>query len=133
VLLYFSAGGALDRFPGLQIVTVETGGSWLAWVMTQADEIYEKHQMWARPKLSLKPSELIRRQCHVTFQNDPVAVHNLDVTGYEPLMWGSDYPHPEGTWPNSRAICDKILAGLPDPAKRAILGGTAAKVFGFEA
>jgi predicted TIM-barrel fold metal-dependent hydrolase len=133
VLLYFSASGVLDRFPGIQIVTVETGGSWLAWVMTQADEIYEKHQMWAKPKLSLKPSELIRRQCHVTFQNDPVAVNNLGVTGVEPLMWGSDYPHPEGTWPNSHAICASILAKLPDASKRAIVGGTAARVFGFEA
>jgi predicted TIM-barrel fold metal-dependent hydrolase len=133
VLLYFSASGVLDRFPGLQIVTIETGGSWLAWVMSQADEIYEKHHMWARPKLSLKPSELIRRQCHVTFQNDPVAVNNLGVTGFEPLMWGSDYPHPEGTWPDSHATCDRILAGLPEGAKRAILGGTAARVFGFEA
>ena len=133
VLLYFSAGGMLDRFPGLQIVTIETGGSWLAWVMTQADEIYEKHHMWAKPKLKLKPSELIRRQGHVTFQNDPVAVNNLGITGVEPLMWGSDYPHPEGTWPNSHATCDRILSGLPDTTKRAILGGTAARVFGFEA
>jgi predicted TIM-barrel fold metal-dependent hydrolase len=133
VLLYFASSGVLDRFPGLQVVTVETGGSWLAWVMTQADEIYEKHHMWARPKLSLKPSELIRRQCHVTFQNDPVAVNNLGVTGHDVLMWGSDYPHPEGTWPDSHAICDRILAGLPDASKRAILGGTAARVFGFEA
>jgi predicted TIM-barrel fold metal-dependent hydrolase len=133
VLLYFSAGGVLDRFPGLRIVTVETGGSWLAWVMTQADEIYEKHHMWAKPKLSLKPSELIRRQAHVTFQNDPVAVSNRAWTGVEPLMWGSDYPHPEGTWPNSSEICGKQLDGVSDAEKRAILGGNAAKVFGFEA
>jgi hypothetical protein len=44
--------------------------------MTQMDEIYEKHHMWAQPKLSMKPSELCRRQVHVTFQNDPVGVHN---------------------------------------------------------
>ncbi len=132
VLLYFSAGGALDRFPGLRLVTVETGSAWLAWVMTQGDEIYEKHQMWANPKLSRKPSELIRRQCHVTFQNDPVGVHNRVFTGVEPLLWGSDYPHPEGTWPNSHEICARQLEGLPDAEKRAILGGTAARLFGFE-
>ena len=40
VILTLAAGGALDRFPGLRIVTVETGASWLAWIMTQADAIY---------------------------------------------------------------------------------------------
>ena len=133
VLLYFAAGGVLDRFPELRIVTIETGGSWLAWVMTQADEIYEKHEMWAKPKLSLKPSELIRRQAHVTFQNDPVAVTTRGWTGVEPLMWGSDYPHPEGTWPTSHAICERMLEGVSDDEKRAIVGGNAARVFGFEA
>jgi predicted TIM-barrel fold metal-dependent hydrolase len=131
LLLYLAAGGALDRFPGLRVVTVETGSAWLAWVMTQADEIYEKHEMWATPKLARKPSELIRSQCHVTFQNDPVGVHNKRFTGVAALLWGSDYPHPEGTWPNSHEICARNLEGLTDSEKRAILGGTAARLFGF--
>jgi predicted TIM-barrel fold metal-dependent hydrolase len=131
VLLYFAAGGVLDRFPSLRVITVETGASWLAWVMTQGDEIYEKHHMWAEPKLSLKPSELIRRQCHVTFQHDPVGVANRAFTGVEPLLWGSDYPHPEGTWPDSHAICARQLAGVPDAEKRMILGQTTARIFGF--
>jgi predicted TIM-barrel fold metal-dependent hydrolase len=133
ILLYFAAGGVLDRFPKLELVTVETGGSWLAWVMTQMDEIYEKHHMWAKPVLSLKPSEFVRRQCHVTFQNDPVAVATRAFTGVEPLLWGSDYPHPEGTWPNSHPIMSDILDGVPDDEKRMILGGTAARIFGFDA
>ena len=98
-----AAGGALDRFPELKIVTVETGASWLAWIMTQADAIYEDHSMYASPKLSMKPSELIRRQCAATFMYDPVAINNRGTTGVETLMWGNDYPHPEGTWPESQA------------------------------
>ena len=78
VMLTMAAGGALDRFPGLRVVTVETGAAWLGWIMTQADAIYEDHNMWARPKLSLKPSELIRRQCAATFMYDPVAINNRD-------------------------------------------------------
>ena len=103
VMLTMAAGGALDRFPGLQVVTVETGASWLAWIMTQADAIYDDHSMFASPKLSLKPSELIRRQCAATFMYDPVAINNRAITGVETLMWGNDYPHPEGTWPESQA------------------------------
>jgi predicted TIM-barrel fold metal-dependent hydrolase len=132
VMLTLSAGGALDRFPDLRIVTVETGAAWLGWIMTQADLIYEDHAAFARPKLSLKPSELIRRQAHATFMNDPVAINNRHITGVETLMWGNDYPHPEGTWPISQEIAAKQFADVPDDELRAIVGGTARAVFGFK-
>ena len=131
VVCYFAASGILDRFPRLHVVTVETGSAWLAWVMTQMDEIYEKHHMWAQPKLSLKPSELCRRQVHVTFQNDPVGVHNRTFTGVEALLWGSDYPHPEGTWPRSREYVAEQLKDVAEDERRAMAGGTAARLFGF--
>ena len=114
VLLSLAAGGAMDRFPQLQVVTVETGASWLGWIMTQADRIYEDHSMYARPKLSLKPSELMQRQAHATFMFDPVAINNRGVTGISTLMWGNDYPHPEGTWPESRSACEEQFAGVSD-------------------
>ncbi|MBM3694188.1 MAG: amidohydrolase [Actinobacteria bacterium] len=133
VILSLAAGGALDRFPGLRVVTVETGASWLAWIMTQADAIYRDHAMYARPKLSMLPSELIRRQCAATFMYDPVAINNRHVTGIETLMWGNDYPHPEGTWPKSRAVNDEQFAGVPVDDARAIVHDNAARLFGFEA
>ena len=114
VMLALAAGGALDRFPDLRVVTVETGAAWLGWIMTQADAIYEDHIMYARPKLSLKPSELIRRQAHATFMYDPVAINNRHITGVETIMWGNDYPHPEGTWPSSQEIAAKQFADVPD-------------------
>ena len=132
VMLTMAAGGALDRFPGLRVVTVETGAAWLGWIMTQADAIYEDHNMWARPKLSLKPSELIRRQCAATFMYDPVAVNNREITGVETLMWGNDYPHPEGTWPTSQDVAGDQFAGVSDDDVQAIVSGNAAKVFGFD-
>jgi len=131
VLLSLAAGGALDRFPGLEVVTVETGASWLAWIMTQADAIYRDHATYAKPKLSILPSELIRRQGHATFMYDPVAINNRATTGIETLMWGNDYPHPEGTWPNSQKVCAEQFDGVPDDELAAIVGGNAAEVFGF--
>jgi predicted TIM-barrel fold metal-dependent hydrolase len=132
VILTMAAGGALDRFPDLKVVTVETGASWLAWIMTQADAIYEDHSMWANPKLSLKPSELIRRQCAATFMYDPVAINNRHTTGIETLMWGNDYPHPEGTWPESQAVNADQFAGVDPTEVAEIVGGNAARVFGFD-
>ena len=132
VILTLAAGGALDRFPDLKVVTVETGASWLAWIMTQADVIYEDHAMWANPKLSLKPSELIRRQCAATFMYDPVAINNRGTTGVETLMWGNDYPHPEGTWPDSQSVNADQFADVSLSDVEAIVGGNAARVFGFD-
>lgn len=132
VLINLAAGGALDRFPSLRVVAVETGASWMGWLVTQADAIYEDHDPYVRPKLSLKPSELIRRQCAASFMYDPVAVNNRHTTGIETLMWGNDYPHPEGTWPASQEVAAKQFDGVADEELRAIVGGNAARVFGFQ-
>ena len=56
---------------------------------------------------------------------DPVAVNNRSITGVETLMWGNDYPHPEGTWPHSAAAVDAQFAGVPDDEVRAIVAGNA--------
>jgi predicted TIM-barrel fold metal-dependent hydrolase len=132
VILAMAAGGALDRFPGLRIVTVETGAAWLAWIMMQADLIYEAHSMFFKERLSMKPSELVARQAHATFMYDPVAINNRYVTGVETIMWGNDYPHPEGTWPNSAGALAEQFKDVPDGERAAMVCGTAARVFGFD-
>jgi len=48
-------------------------------------------------------------------------------------MWGSDYPHPEGTWPHTRAQMRETFTGLPEADLRAMLGGNAARLYGFDA
>jgi predicted TIM-barrel fold metal-dependent hydrolase len=132
VFLHLAAGGALDRFPDLQVVAVETGAAWLAWVMTQADMIAEDHEMFSKHRLSMKPSDFIRRQCHATFMHDPVAIHNLPFTGSNSILWGNDYPHPEGTWPQSTSAAMSQFEGLPDSEVHAIVAGNTARVFGFD-
>jgi predicted TIM-barrel fold metal-dependent hydrolase len=132
VMLTMAAGGALDRFPGLQLVTVETGAAWLGWIMTQADAIYEDHSAFAQPKLSLKPSELIRRQAKATFMYDPVAINNRAITGVETLMWGNDYPHPEGAFPYSQEWVEKQFAGVPEAEVERMTFGNAKELFGFD-
>ena len=133
VILTLAAGGALDRFPGLQIVTVETGASWLAWIMTQADAIYEDHSMYATPKLSLKPSELIRRQCAATFMYDPVAINNRDTTGRRDPHVGQRLPAPRRHLARVAGRCNADqFDGVSREDLDAIVSGNAAKVFGFD-
>ena len=63
--------------------------------------------------LKMKPSEYWRRQCKATFQFDRIGTKLIDDMGVETLMWGSDYPHADGVWPESSKYIEEQFAGLP--------------------
>ena len=102
-LCYFAASGVLERFPDLQLVFVETGAGWLAYCCERMDEAFEEHEQWVNPKLDRLPSAYVTAQCHVTLGADRAPLLTREITGVEPLLWASDYPHPEGTFPESPA------------------------------
>ena len=106
------AGGVLDRFPDVHVCTIEGGSSWLAALAERMDEVYEAHAPFVRPKLSMQPSEVIRRQVHCGFQYDRAAIMARSVTGTAALMWGSDYPHHEGTFPRSKEVIAHLFDGI---------------------
>jgi predicted TIM-barrel fold metal-dependent hydrolase len=128
---YLCGAGILERHPNLRVVMVECGSGWLAWAMHAMDDAYREHHEWVRPKLKLLPSEYFRRQGAVTFQYDPVGLANIPFTGERCLMWGSDYPHPEGTWPNSRKILDRQMAGVDEATIRKVVRDNAAELYRF--
>ncbi|HXJ84846.1 MAG TPA: amidohydrolase family protein [Candidatus Methylomirabilis sp.] len=125
------SGGVLQRHPRLRFVVVECGAGWLAWLLYAMDEQVKKKHMWIRPRLDLLPSEYFRRQGHVTFGDDPVALRLLEFTGADSLLWGSDYPHDEGTFPHSREVIDRTFQGVAVEDRRKIIGGTAARLYRF--
>ena len=120
VVSYLCASGVLERFPRLQWAVVESGAAWLAWVLESLDQIYQKHHMFQRDidKLELLPSEYFKRQGHACFMDDAVAVHNRQFTGCQTLMFGTDYPHHEGTFPHTQEVIDRIFAGVPERRDR---------------
>jgi predicted TIM-barrel fold metal-dependent hydrolase len=126
-----ASSGVLDRYPDLHVVLVEVNGGWLASTLEYMEEYQRSHGEWQKPRLEALPTDYIRRQVHVTFQNDPLAVRNRDITGVECLLWGNDYPHAEGTWPNSGKVLDELLRDVPTDEAAAIVGGTAGRLFGF--
>jgi predicted TIM-barrel fold metal-dependent hydrolase len=123
--------GVLARHPKLQVVCVETGAGWLAGTMEAMDHSWATFGGDAG-HYDLLPSEMVRRQVHVTFQDEPAALKFREFTGIEPLLWGSDYPHAEGTWPHSREVTDRLFAGIPSTEKDAILGGTLARLYAID-
>ena len=127
------SGGVCQRHPGLRFVVVECGSGWLAWLLYVLDEQAERKHMWIHPKLDLKPSEYFARQGYVTFSDDPVALNNLSFTGPGCLLWGSDYPHDEGTFPHSQAVIERTFAAVSDADKRRIVYDNAADLYGLSA
>lgn len=128
-LCYFSASGALERFPGLRLVFVETGAGWFAYCCERMDEAFEEHAQWVNPKLAAPPSHYAKTQCHVTLGADRAPLLTREITGVEPLLWASDYPHPEGTFPHSQEVVERIFADVPEPEMQAIVGGNAARLY----
>jgi predicted TIM-barrel fold metal-dependent hydrolase len=127
-----ACGGVLERYPELHAVLVEVNAGWMAWCMSTLDEYYKAHAHWSKPKLAALPSEYLRRQVHATFQADPVAVHNIPLTGTDCLLWGNDYPHPESTFPNSAKVLDDLLSGVDEAVARQVVAGNAVRLFGFD-
>ena len=82
-------------------------------------------------KLEELPSHYMKRQAKATFMWDPVALANREFTGNDCLMWGNDYPHAEGVFPDSQQYVDKQFAGIPEDEVRQITYGNARHVFGF--
>lgn len=129
--MYLVSGGVLDRNPGATVVFVESGASWLAGVSERMDEVHDAHNFYVRPKLTRMPSQIIREQIKCTFQYDRACVMSRSVTGHEALMWGADYPHTEGTWPNSQKVLEDLFdcVEISEREKSDIIGGTAARLF----
>jgi predicted TIM-barrel fold metal-dependent hydrolase len=130
-IMYMVAGGVLDRFPKVQIFIVESGASWLAGLAERMDEVYFAHHAFVAPKLSLRPSEIIQRQVNISFQSDRACIMSRHITGTKGLVWGSDYPHNEGTFPFSRKILSELFDGIDisEQEKRQITGLNGARLF----
>jgi predicted TIM-barrel fold metal-dependent hydrolase len=133
LVTYMVAGGALDRHPGLTMVVIEAGASWMVALGERLDEVNAAHQYYVKPKLSRRPSEILFSQVKATFQFDRACLTSIPTTGHECLLWASDYPHMEGTFPRSREVIADVFggAGLAPAVQADILGGTAARLYGL--
>jgi len=78
------------------------------------------------------PSDFLRRNVVLSFQEDAIGIRLRDVSGVDNMMWGSDYPHSESTFPQSRKILVEILAGVPDDEEAKIAAGKHRRVYNFD-
>jgi predicted TIM-barrel fold metal-dependent hydrolase len=126
--------GAFERHEQLKFVLTETGCSWILETLRLLEykaalPIFK----YFTKDLSLRPSEYFRRQCFIGASFMPVSEgKDRHRIGLDKLMWGTDYPHLEGTWPNTMASLRETFADYPEDEIHALLGTNAARVYGFD-
>ena len=126
--------GVFERYPGLKLAIVEFELSWVPYLLTSMDYTYiERHEEAThRFKDGVLPSDFFHNNVYLSFQEDAVGIRMRDIIGVDNLMWGSDYPHSESTFPYSRKILGEILAGVPEDEQARIVGANAANLYGFD-
>lgn len=124
--------GVLERFPRLQIVSAESDTGWLPHFMQRLDRADDKFGVMLGNRLKMKPSEYVRRQIWATFLDDAVGAQFTESHGADTFMWGSDFPHSDSTWPESRAVIARNLSSVPALVAHKLVFGNAAALYGIE-
>ena len=121
--------GVLERCPRIRLVLGESGIGWIPYVLWRMDAEWE--DQFKDLSLKMPPSDYWRRQCRATYQTDPIGVKLLDELGAGNVMWGSDFPHPDGIWPDSKEYVARELGHLPAGVRRKVVCENAARLYGF--
>ncbi|MCR9096273.1 MAG: amidohydrolase [bacterium] len=128
-------GGVFERHPDLRVAITEGSGDWVPPFLETADRNFSETHISAKmgdftSHLSMKPSEYFRRNVAVgTSLLKRTEVEQREAIGLESIMWGTDYPHPEGCWPNTDVDRRALFRDVPESDLAAMLGGNAARFY----
>ena len=133
-LWFFIWGGVFDRVPGLKLVFAEALSHWVPQELMRLDEMYDMWNSQAlRDRIERRPSAYWRDRCAITAtfisRGEVEMRHEI---GIENLLWGSDFPHPEGTWPETPTCLRHAFHGVPHDETARILGTNAVDFYGFD-
>jgi predicted TIM-barrel fold metal-dependent hydrolase len=126
--------GVFDRCPRLKVGSVEHEASWIPHWLKQMDFTYRERPVFTRgwkSREGLLPSDYWHRNMFVEFMEDDLGIQLRDTIGVDNMLWGSDFPHAESTWPKSRDFLSRIFAGVPEADLRKVTSENAARLFGF--
>jgi predicted TIM-barrel fold metal-dependent hydrolase len=118
----------LLRFPKLKVIFAGSTVGWGTFLLEYADHQYEQDHC----NYPLKPSEMFRRQCYLTAWYDDIAIHARHI-GSNNILWASNFPAANATWPESRRYRDKCFSGVKDDDQRRIVWGNAAELYRIDA
>jgi predicted TIM-barrel fold metal-dependent hydrolase len=136
-LWYMIGGGALERHPNLKVVFTELGSDWIPRGLDFMDHVWGKDNRFsllASKFLPLEPSEYWRRQCYVgASMISHTEMAQRERLGTDKLMFGTDFPHGEGTWGKTTAYIRALFVDgkATEAETRAILGDNAVALYGL--
>ncbi|MCB2058999.1 MAG: amidohydrolase [Novosphingobium sp.] len=109
--------GVFDRHPRLKVISVENDAAWPLSMLERMDDRFKRDQGWAGQSDGLEPGKVPSKVFHehvaCSFMRDRTAIVNRDIIGDRNIMWGSDYPHFDGGWPNSADLLAEQFEGVP--------------------
>ena len=129
ILMEIIYAGVLEDYPDIRVVIAESGTGWIPYILERMDLEWE--DQYQDLTLTMKPSEYWYRQCKATYQSDKIGIRLIDLLGEDNVMWGSDFPHPDGIWPDSQSFIENELGGLPAKTRAKIVCENAARLYGF--
>ena len=107
----------------------ESGIGWLPYVLERMDDQWSHGSRISSSRCHRRATGTGR--CRPRSRVDEAGLLLADRIGVAHLMWGNDFPHGDGVWPDSRAVIDKQFASIPDTTRRAITYDNAARLYGF--
>ncbi|CUU54810.1 Predicted metal-dependent hydrolase, TIM-barrel fold [Parafrankia irregularis] len=132
-LVDFLFSGVLHRHPALKLMYAEAQIGWIPYVLDRADDVWLTHRGWAHGQQNCPepPSTYYRRQVYSCFFKDPVGVGLIDRIGIDNVVFETDYPHQDGTWPRSREAAASQFGHLSATDIHKISRGNAAGLLGL--
>jgi predicted TIM-barrel fold metal-dependent hydrolase len=124
-------GGVFDRFPRLKLVMNEVYGDWIPGTLRFLDKEFEAHR--GEFACERRPSDYWHSNCltSLSFPRKCEIALRHEV-GIDTVTFGRDYPHPEGTWPNTKLWLRDVFTGVPVNEVRAILGDNVIRLLNLD-
>ena len=126
-LLVFN--GVFERYPEVKLVSVESNIGWFPFAKEYMDKTYEKHRYWTHTELKKWPSEYWDAHIYATFLHDRAGIELRHSVGIDNIMWSSDYPHSETTFPESRQDVEQHFAAVPADETQKMVCGNAVRLY----
>ena len=131
-LAYMIFSGVFERYPKLQVGSIEMELSWAPHFLDRLDYNYTqrpKTGKWHTFEGDMMPSDYFHRNVFLGFMEDHLGMRDRHIIGVDNLLWGSDYPHVETTFPRSQQVLKEILADCTEEEKAKIVGGNANRIY----
>ena len=124
--------GKFEQFPNLKLLYAESQIGWIPYFIERADDTWRTHQ-WAQgeKRIPKPPSHYYKKHVYSCFFKDTVGIGLLDRIGEDNVLFETDYPHQDGTFPNTLAIAEELFGHLEQETIDKIARNNAIKLFGL--